>query len=73
MATQKIDKDQLLQTAVRVLSHEMNFDSAQSNQAMNILTTTFSDVDFTATEYMLSTDKCQNEIILSSRKFVVLH
>ena len=52
MATQKIDKDQLLQTAVRVLSHEMNFDSAQSNQAMNILTTTFSDVDFTATEYL---------------------
>lgn len=66
MATQKIDKDQLLQTAVRVLSHEMNFDSAQSNQAMNILTTTFSDVDFTATEYMLSTDKCQNEIIIKN-------
>ena len=66
MTTQKIDKDQFIKTAVRILSDKMNFDNTQSNQVMNILTATFSDVDFTATEYMLSTDKCQNEIIIKN-------
>lgn len=66
METQKIDKDQLIKTAVRIMSDEMSFDNIQSNQAMNILTATFSDVDFTAIEYMLSVDRCQNEIIVKN-------
>lgn len=66
MTGQKIDKDQLIKMAVRSLSDEMNFNNEQSNRAINILTSTFSDVDFTATEYMLSVDKCQNEIIVKN-------
>lgn len=66
METQKIDKDYLLKTAVRNLSEEMSFDNQQCNQAMNILTATFSDVNFIATENMLSVDRCQNEIILKN-------
>lgn len=66
MAKQKIDKEQLIKAGVRILSDEMNFNNDQSNRAINILTSTFSDVDFVATEYMLSVDRCQNEIIVKN-------
>lgn len=66
MAVEKIDKEQLIKIAVRILSDEMNFDNVQSNQAINILTNTFSDVNFIATKYILSTDRCQNEVIIKN-------
>lgn len=66
MEAQKIDKDQLIKLAVRNLSKEMCFNNLQNNQAINILTATFANVDFTASEYMLSTDRCKNEIIIKN-------
>ena len=66
MSKQKVDKEKLIRTAVRILSDERIIENSQSNRAINILTTTFSDVDFTATEYMLSVDRCQNEIIIKN-------
>lgn len=66
MATEKIDKDNLLKMAVRILSDELHFDSGQAHRIMNIFTTIFADVDFIATEYMLSIDRCQNEIIVKN-------
>lgn len=66
MTGQKIDKDQLIKMAVRSLSDEMDFNNEQSNRAINILTTIFADVDFTATEYMLSVDRCKDEIIVKN-------
>lgn len=66
MTTKKIDKENLLKTAVRILSDELHFDSGQAHRIMNIFTTIFADVDFIATEYILSVDRCQNEIIVKN-------
>lgn len=66
MTTEKIDKENLLKMAVRILSDELHFDNEQAHRIMNIFTTIFEDVDFIATEYMLSVDKCQNEIIIKN-------
>ncbi|MDE7016627.1 MAG: tyrosine-type recombinase/integrase [Lachnospiraceae bacterium] len=66
MAAQKIDKDYLFKTAIRILAEEMHFNSEQINKAMDILTSTFSNVDFISSECMLSVDRCQNQIILKN-------
>ena len=63
---QKIDKDYLFKLVVRMIGEDMHFDSAQMTRVMNIITTVFSDVDFVATENMLSTDRCNNEVIIKN-------
>ena len=67
MATdQKIDKDYLFKTVVRLLSEEMNFDGEQMNKSLQILTLVFADIDFVSPKNLLSVEKCQNSIILKN-------
>lgn len=63
---QKINKDYLFKLAVRMVSEEMHFDGTQMNRVMDIITTVFADVDFISTKNEVSTDRCNNEIIIKN-------
>lgn len=63
---QKIDKDYLFKVIVRMIGEEMHLDDVQMNRSMNILTTVLADVDFISTKNEVSTDRCNNEIIIKN-------
>lgn len=66
MVEQKIDKDYLFKTVVSIMSEKMHLDSTQMNLSLDILTTVFSNVDFIATDNMLSTERCSDAIIIKN-------
>lgn len=63
---QKLDKDYLFKTIVRLFSEEMHFNSAQMNKSLEILTLAFADIDFVSSKNFLSVEKCKNSIILKN-------
>jgi Site-specific recombinase XerD len=63
---QKIDKDYLFKTIVRLFSEEFDFNGAQMNKSLEILTLAFADIDFVSSKHLLSTEKCKNSIILKN-------
>lgn len=63
---QKIDKDYLFKTIVRLFSEEFDFNGAQMNKSLEILTFVFADINFVSSKNLLSVEKCQNSIILKN-------
>ncbi len=66
MMNQKIDKDYLFKTVVRIMGEEMHFDNKQMHKSINILTSVFSDVDFISSKNFLSTERCKDTIIIKN-------
>ena len=66
MMEQKIDKDYLFKTVVRIMGEEMHFDHVQMHQSINILTNVFEGIDFISSENMLSTEKCKDSVIIKN-------
>ena len=66
MTEQRIDKDYLFKTVVRIMGDEMHFDNIQMNKSLNILTNVFSNVEFVSSKNMLSTEKSSNSLIIKN-------
>lgn len=66
MTQQKIDKDYLFKTVVRIMGEEMHFNNIQMHKSINILTNVFSGIDFVSSKNMLSTERCNDNIIIKN-------
>lgn len=63
---ERVDKDYLFKTAVRMIGEEEGFNSIQMNRSLNILTTVFEGVDFVPSKNMLSVERCKDSIIIKN-------
>lgn len=61
-----IDKDFLFKTVTRTINDELGLNQYQMNTIMNILTSTFQDIDCVSSKNMLSINKSSNEIIIKN-------
>lgn len=63
---EKLDKDYLFKTAIRMIGEAEGFNSIQMNRSLNILTTVFEGVDFVSSKNMLSVERCKDSIIIKN-------
>ena len=63
---EKLDKDYLFKTAIRMIGDAEGFNSIQMNRSLNILTTVFEGVDFVSSKNMLSVERCKDSIIIKN-------
>ena len=61
-----IDKDFLFKTVTRAINDELGLNQYQMNTIMNILTSTFQDIDCVSSKNMLSVNKSSNDIIIKN-------
>ena len=61
-----IDKDFLFKTITRTINDELGLNQYQMNTILNILTTSFKDIELNTTKNMLTTNNTSNEIIIKN-------